>query len=212
MRIKNLPSIESMDGSQDALIIEQTDGSEDKSRKVSPAQIKQYVLNDMDDVPTADSNNPVKSGGIYNTMGVPRVDTANRRMYLEGGAAFDGNIDSSPTAGSNNAVASGGTKTYVDNAVATKRSLTASSSVIGDAVNIANATSTSPYTTPHEGFVRVRGNASGETYLYICDKLALIVPNFNSLTSIWLPKGVPLYFDNQHYAPGLAQWFNCSND
>lgn len=43
MRIKNLPSIESMDGSQDALIIEQTDGSEDKSRKVSPAQIKQYV-------------------------------------------------------------------------------------------------------------------------------------------------------------------------
>ena len=43
MRIKNLPSIESMDGSQDALVIEQTDGSEDKSRKVSPAQIKQYV-------------------------------------------------------------------------------------------------------------------------------------------------------------------------
>ena len=43
MRIKNLPSIESMNGSQDALVIEQTDGSEDKSRKVSPAQIKQYV-------------------------------------------------------------------------------------------------------------------------------------------------------------------------
>ena len=43
MRIKNLPSIESMDGSQDALVIEQTDGSEDKSRKVSPAQLKQYV-------------------------------------------------------------------------------------------------------------------------------------------------------------------------
>lgn len=43
MRIKNLPSIESMNGSQDALVIEQTDGSEDKSRKVSPAQIKQFV-------------------------------------------------------------------------------------------------------------------------------------------------------------------------
>ena len=43
MRIKSLPSIESMDGSQDALVIEQTDGSEDKSRKVSPAQLKQYV-------------------------------------------------------------------------------------------------------------------------------------------------------------------------
>jgi len=43
MRIKNLPSIESMDGSQDALIIEQTDGSEDKSRKVSPSQVKQFI-------------------------------------------------------------------------------------------------------------------------------------------------------------------------
>lgn len=51
MRIKNLPSIESMDGSQDALVIEQTDGGEDKSRKVSPAQIKQYVLgSSIDDV------------------------------------------------------------------------------------------------------------------------------------------------------------------
>lgn len=117
MRIKNLPSIESMDGSQDALVIEQTDGSEDKSRKVSPAQIKQYVLGDMDEVPTQNSNNPVKSGGIFSTMAVPKYDSANRREYYEGGAAFDGNIDSTPTAGSNNAVASGGTKTYVDNAI-----------------------------------------------------------------------------------------------
>lgn len=117
MRIKNLPAIESMDGSQDALVIEQTDGSEDKSRKVSPAQIKQYVLNDMDEVPTQGSDNPVKSGGIFSTMAVPKYDATNRREYFEGGAAFDGNIDSTPTAGSNNAVASGGTKTYVDNAV-----------------------------------------------------------------------------------------------
>lgn len=43
MRIKNFPSVESIDGSQDALVIEQTDGDVDKSRKVSPAQIKQYV-------------------------------------------------------------------------------------------------------------------------------------------------------------------------
>lgn len=119
MRIKNLPSIESMDGSQDALVIEQTDGSEDKSRKVSPAQIKQYVLGEVDEVPTEDSDNLVKSGGIFSTMAVPKYDSANRREYYEGGAAFDGNIDSVPTAGSNNAVASGGTKTYVDNAVNT---------------------------------------------------------------------------------------------
>lgn len=119
MRIKNLPSIESMDGSQDALVIEQTDGSEDKSRKVSPAQLKQYVLNDMDEVPTQDSEKPVMSGGVFSTMAVPKYDATNRREYYEGGSAFSGNIDSSPTAGSNNAVSSGGTKTYVDNAVNT---------------------------------------------------------------------------------------------
>lgn len=119
MRIKNLPSIESMDGSQDALVIEQTDGSEDKSRKVSPSQLKQYILNDMDEVPTQDSNNPVKSGGIFSTMAVPKYNSSTETEYYEGGSAFSGNIDSTPTAGSNNAVASGGTKTYVDNAIST---------------------------------------------------------------------------------------------
>lgn len=74
-------------------------------------QVKQYVLNDMDEVPTQNSNNPVKSGGIFNTMAVPKYDATNRREYFEGGAAFGGNIDSSPTAGSNNAVSSGGTYT-----------------------------------------------------------------------------------------------------
>lgn len=57
---------------------------------------------------------------IYNVhmdQAVPKIDTTTGVMYLEGGAAFEGNIDSTPTAGSNNAVSSGGTKTYVDNAV-----------------------------------------------------------------------------------------------
>lgn len=62
----------------------------------------------FDNVPTQNSNNPVKSGGIFSTMAVPKYDAANRREYYEGGAAFSGNIDSAPTAGSNNAVASGG--------------------------------------------------------------------------------------------------------
>ena len=122
MRIKNLPSIESMDGSQDALVIEQTDGSEDKSRKVSPAQIKQYVLGEVDEVPTQDSDNLVKSGGIFSTMAVPKYDETNRREYFEGGAAFDGNIDSVPTAGSNNAVASGGVYTALNNVETTSGS------------------------------------------------------------------------------------------
>jgi hypothetical protein len=73
----------------------------------------------FDEVPTQGSSNPVKSGGIFSTMGVPRIDTNTGKLYLKGGAAFGGNIDSSPTAGSNNAVASGGTKTYVDNAIST---------------------------------------------------------------------------------------------
>ena len=65
----------------------------------------------FDNVPTQGSNNPVKSGGIFSTMAVPKYDSANRREYYEGGGAFGGNIDSTPTAGSNNAVASGGVYT-----------------------------------------------------------------------------------------------------
>ena len=112
----NYDTVASWNGSQDLFVVEQPDGT----KVATPEQVKQYVLGDMDEVPTQNSDNPVKSGGIFSTMGVPRVDTANRRMYLEGGAAFDGNIDSFPTAGSNNAVSSGGTKTYVDNAVSNK--------------------------------------------------------------------------------------------
>lgn len=109
----NYQTVASWNGSQDLFVVEQTDGT----KVATPEQIKQYVLNDMDNVPTQNSNNPVKSGGIFSTMAVPKYDSANRREYYEGGAAFSGNIDSSPTAGSNNAVSSGGTKTYVDNAV-----------------------------------------------------------------------------------------------
>lgn len=79
---------------------------------------KQNTLT-FDNVPTKNSNNPVKSGGVFSALGVPKIDTTTGVMYLEGGAAFSGNIDSTPTANSNNAVASGGTKTYVDNAVNT---------------------------------------------------------------------------------------------
>lgn len=110
----NYDTIASWNGSQDLFVVEQPDGT----KVATPNMVKQFVLNSMDEVPTQDSPNPVKSGGIFSTMAVPRVDTANRRMYLEGGAAFNGNIDSSPTAGSNNAVASGGTKSYVDTAIA----------------------------------------------------------------------------------------------
>lgn len=42
-RIKEYPSIESFDGNADALAIEQTDGASNRTRKVSPAQLKQYM-------------------------------------------------------------------------------------------------------------------------------------------------------------------------
>lgn len=42
-RIKEYPSITSFDGTNDALAIEQTDGASNRTRKVTPAQLKQYI-------------------------------------------------------------------------------------------------------------------------------------------------------------------------
>lgn len=111
--ISSYNQLSSWNEDDDLLFVQQPDAP----KKAHPSQMKEYVLSDMDEVPTQDSNKPVKSGGVFSTMAVPKYDSANKREYYEGGAAFDGNIDSVPVAGSNNAVASGGTKTYVDNAV-----------------------------------------------------------------------------------------------
>ena len=127
----NYDTVASWNGSQDLFVVEQPDGT----KVATPEQVKQYVLNDMDEVPTQNSNNPVKSGGIFSTMAVPKYDSANRREYYEGGAAFSGNIDSTPTAGSNNAVASGGTKTYVDNAINTANANKVEASSVDGACN-----------------------------------------------------------------------------
>lgn len=96
--------------------------------------------------------------------------------------------------------------TYVDNAVATKRSLTASSSIIGNGVNIPNATSTSPYITPHEGFVRF----DGPSCLCINDYRIMKSSASGDIKGMWLPKGVSIHFTDG--TPPIAQWFNCSND
>ncbi len=42
-RIKEYPSITSFDGTDDALAIEQTDGASNRTRKVTPTQLKQYM-------------------------------------------------------------------------------------------------------------------------------------------------------------------------
>lgn len=90
MRIKNLPSILSMDGSQDALVIEQTDGSEDKSRKVSPAQIKQYVLgNSIDDIYSVMGQN-----GAKNLIPYPYYE----KTHTDNGITWTDNGDGTVTA------------------------------------------------------------------------------------------------------------------
>lgn len=131
--VDNYDTVASWNGSQDLLIVEQTDGT----KVATPAQVKQYVLGDMDDVPTEDSDNPVKSGGIFSTMAVPKYDSANRAEYYEGGGAFGGNIDSSPTAGSNNAVSSGGTYTAINNKISVYQPSNESITVTGPYTDIA---------------------------------------------------------------------------
>lgn len=128
-----------------------------KSVDVSTALAGKQDTLTFDDAPTASSNNPVKSGGIFSTMAVPKYDSANRREYYEGGAAFSGNIDSTPTAGSNNAVSSGGTKTYVDNAV----------SQLNDEIGVitrktsGTITVNSGYTSRRQNLVKVNGIVYG---------------------------------------------------
>lgn len=90
--------------------------------------------------------------------------------------------------------------------IATKRSLTASSSVIGNGVNVASATSTNPYTTPHEGFVRF----DGTTCLCVNTYRMMKSSASGDYKGMWLPKGVSIYFTDG--TPTLAQWFNCSNE
>lgn len=152
---------------------------------------KQDTLS-YDNVPTQNSNNMVKSGGIFSAMAVPKYDSANRREYFEGGAAFGGNIDSTPTAGNNNAVASGGTKTYVDNAVSYKAgdvianenvvaaavgsnandcyfSIPLSKPVVASSVSISNVTCSVYYGTNQKETV------SGATYTGTIKKCSILI-------------------------------------
>lgn len=86
-----------------------------------------------------------------------------------------------------------------------KRSSSVSSSVIGNGVNVANATSTNPYTTPHEGFVRFEASTlCVNTYRMMKSSAT------GDYKGMWLPKGVSIYFTDG--TPSLAQWFNCSNE
>lgn len=60
----NYDTVTSWNGSQDLFIVEQPDGT----KVATPEQVKQYVLNNMDEVPTEDSDKPVKSGGVFSAI------------------------------------------------------------------------------------------------------------------------------------------------
>lgn len=85
-RIKEYPSITSFDGANDALAIEQTDGANNRTRKVTPAQLKQYVLND--------SSKSTINNITISRMGKVRVLTFNRAVYSDIKTFFAG-LDSS---------------------------------------------------------------------------------------------------------------------
>lgn len=55
----NYQTVAAWNGTQDLFVVEQPDGT----KVATPEQVKQYVLNDMDEEPTQDSENPVMSGG-----------------------------------------------------------------------------------------------------------------------------------------------------
>lgn len=94
----------------------------------------------------------------------------------------------------------------VQEQIATKRPISVSSSVIGSAVNVANATLTNPYITPHEGFVRF----DGPSCLCVNTYRMMRSSANGDIKGMWLPKGVSIYFTDG--TPPIAQWFNCSNE
>jgi hypothetical protein len=324
-----------MNGSQDALVIEQTDGSEDKSRKVSPAQIKQYVLgNSIDDIysvmgqmgaknliPYPYTNayrttrgvtiteGSITGSCVFNGTSTGRVDAQlgyrnSNALTLLPSVQYCLSIKTDGSFGGNLSVEAWnkGTTTYAKNIarvtpsstdsdykevkfsvtqsdinnydiavviygnsgntfnnvtvypmlrlasdtdntyqpyamtnkqltetigdlsqtgltgdsvaeqlatarveITKKRSSTVSSSIIGNAVNVASATSTNPYTTPHEGFVRFEAST-------LCVNTYRMMKSSGSgdYKGMWLPKGASIYFTDG--TPSLAQWFNCSDE
>lgn len=122
--VDNYDTVATWNGDSDLFIVEQPDGT----KVATPNMVRQFMESFYDDVPIEGSERAVKSGGIFSSMAVSKYNPTTETEYFEGGGAFEGGIDSVPTEGSSKAVSSGGTKTYVDNAVATKTEYFKSSS------------------------------------------------------------------------------------
>lgn len=174
----NYDTVASWNGSQDLLIVEQPDGT----KVATPVSLKQFI-----------------EAGDFEATGEIKDGHGNILSDV-----VDEIGDLSQTGLTGDSVAEQLDAARVG--IAKKRSLTISSSVIGNGVNVASATSTNPYTTPHEGFVRF----DGITCLCV-NTYRMMKSSANAdYKGMWLPKGASIYFADG--TPNLAQWFNCSNE
>ena len=180
----NYDTIALWNGSQDLFVVEQPDGT----KVATPAMVKQFM-----------------EAGDFEATGEIRDGHGNILKNMAKSADVDAEIgDLSQTGLTGDSVAEQLDAARVE--IAKKRSLTVSSSVIGNGVNVASATSANPYTTPHEGFVRF----DGITCLCV-NTYRMMKSSANAdYKGMWLPKGASIYFADG--TPNLAQWFNCSNE
>ena len=174
----NYQPVTSWNGTQDLFVVEQPDGT----KVATPEQVKQYV----------EAGDFEATGEVGDGHGNVLSDVADEIGDLtQTGLTGDSVAEQLATA---------------KEQIAEKRSLTVSPSIIGNAVNVASATSTSPYTTPHEGFVRFEG----PTCLCVNTYRMMKSSTNGDYKGMWLPKGATIYFTDG--TPPLAQWFNCSNE
>lgn len=173
----NYQPVTAWNGTQDLLIVEQPDGT----KVATPEQVKQYV-----------------EAGDFEATGEIKDGNGN---VLSGVVEEIGDLTQTGLTGDSVAEQLDTARGQIE----AKRSLTVSSSIIGNAVNVASATSTNPYITPHEGFVRFEASTlCVNTYRMMKSSVAA------DYKGMWLPKGASIYFTDG--TPSLAQWFNCSNE
>ena len=180
----NYQTVASWNGSQDLFVVEQPDGT----KVATPAMVKQFI-----------------QAGDFEATGEVKDGHGNILKDMANSADVNEVIgDLSQTGLTGDSVAEQLDAARVE--IAKKRSLTVSSSIIGNAVNVVSATSTNPYITPHEGFVRF----DGTTCLCVNTYRMMKSSADADFKGMWLPKGVSIYFADG--TPNLAQWFNCSGE
>lgn len=173
----NYDTVASWNGSQDLFVVEQPDGT----KVATPVMVKQFI-----EAGDFEATGEIKDGHGNVLSGV--VDEIGD--LTQTGLTGDSVSEQLATA-------------RVE--IAKKRSLIVSSSIIGNGVNVASATSTNPYTTPHEGFVRFEAST-----LCVNTYRMMKSSGIGDYKGMWLPKGASIYFTDG--TPSLAQWFNCSNE